>query len=282
MNTILIAILSITLIGMACAAILSIVSKLMHVTVDERIEQISAVLPGTNCGACGFPGCGGYAAAMVEDSAVKSSLCTPGGAEAAAQISGILGVEGEAVARRIAVVHCGGDHDAQKKKMTYTGIQSCYAAAAVFCGGNACAYGCLGYGDCKPACPFDAICITDGLARVNGSLCTGCGLCVAACPRKLFSVRNIEKNPASEDSASGNAASGKAFAVAAVACSNIEKAVVVRKKCSKACICCGRCVRECPEKAMVIENNLAKIDYEKCSGCGYCAVVCPTKCVRAF
>lgn len=263
MDTVLIAISSITIIGAVCAAILSTASKIMHVEVDERIAKTNAVLPGTNCGACGFPGCAGYASALIEDFNTKSSLCTPGGAVVAAQISEILGIKGEAAVSKTAVVHCGGDADAQNKKMTYTGIQTCYAAATVFCGESACAYGCLGYGDCKFACPSDAICMINGLASINRVLCTGCGLCVAACPHKIIGVRNDEF---------------KTY----ISCSNIEKAATVRKKCAKCCLGCGKCVRECPEKAIVVENNLAKIDCGKCTNCGHCAAICPTGCVQTL
>jgi len=263
MDTILIAVFSITLIGVVCAAILSLASKIMHVAVDERIKKINLALPGTNCGACGFPGCGGYASALVEDSAVKGNLCTPGGATVVAQISEILGKENEEAASKVAVIHCGGDAGTQNKKMTYTGIPTCYAAATVFCGENACAYGCLGYGDCKLACPSDAICIANGLAIVNRAICTGCGLCVSACPHKIISIQNSESKTH-------------------IACSNIEKGAVVRKKCTKCCIGCGRCVRECPENAVIVENNLAKIDCEKCTDCGHCAGICPTKCIQVF
>ena len=262
MNTIVIAVSSITIIGMVCAAILSIMSKIMHVAVDERITKINAALPGTNCGACGYPGCAGYASALVEEGA-KSNLCTPGGAATVAQISEILGIEGEAAVSKVAVIYCGSGARTQKKKMTYTGIQTCYAAATVFCGESACAYGCMGYGDCKLACPSDAICVVDGLAYVNRSLCTGCGLCVSACPHKLIAIQNA---------ASKNH----------ILCSNIEKAAAVRKKCTKCCFGCGKCVRECPEKAIVVENNLARIDYEKCTDCGHCVGTCITKCIRTF
>lgn len=263
MDTVLIAIFSITVIGVMCASVLSIMSKIMYVAVDERVAKINIALPGTNCGACGFPGCMGYASALVENSSVKNNLCTPGGKDAAIQISKILGVESEAFIRKIAVIHCGGDANTQKKKMNYTGIQTCYAAATVFCGENACAYGCLGYGDCKLVCPFHAIYIINGLAYVNHALCTGCGLCITACPRKIISIKSDEtKNH--------------------ILCSNIEKAAAVRKKCTKCCFGCGKCVRECPEKAINIENNLARKDYDKCTDCGHCAATCITECIQAF
>jgi len=264
MDTIVIAIIYITVIGAVCAVILSVAAKVMYVAVDERIVKIQDALPGTNCGACGFPGCSGYAAALIEDSTTKSNLCPPGGAEAIAKISAVLGLglesESLAAVSKTAVVHCGGDADARVVKMAYKGIKTCYAAANVFCGESACAYGCIGYGDCITACPVDAVCLENGLARVNVN-CIGCGLCVNVCPTKIISINNSGLKPV-------------------IACSNIEKAAAVRKKCTKCCIGCSKCVRECPEKAIVMENNLAKIDYEKCSNCKHCIETCPTKCIQ--
>ena len=260
MDTIFIAVISITVIGAVCAAILSIASKIMYVAVDERISKISGLLPGTNCGACGFPGCAGYASALIENPDIKGNLCTPGGADVVNQISEVLGIKSEAAASKTAVIYCSGDSDSQHKKMIYNGIKTCYAAATVFCGEGACAYGCLGYGDCMAVCPETAICLDNGLARINPNLCTGCGLCLKACPRKIISIKKSEPKTH-------------------VACSNIEKAAPARKKCQKACIGCNRCVRDCQIKAVVVENNLAKIDCDKCNDCGYCASICPSKCI---
>ena len=263
MSTVLIAVTSITIIGAACAAILSVASKMMHVDVDERIAKIQDALPGTNCGACGFPGCAGYASALIEEQGTKTNLCPPGGAEAVAQISEILGVEAEAVVSVTAVVHCAGDSDAQKKKMKYHGVPSCYAAEKVFGGESACAYGCLGYGDCLVVCPSDAICMVNGLAKINMLLCTGCALCVGACPRNIITMQS---------------SSSKTHVV----CSNIEKGAVARKKCARACLACKRCIKDCEPQAIKVENNLAVIEYDKCTDCGKCAEVCPVKCIEKY
>ena len=260
MDTVIIAALSVTMIGAACAVMLSIASKIMAVKIDERIEKIQKVLPGTNCGSCGFPGCSGYATALVEDPSIKASLCTWGGADAINQISAILGVEAEAFVSKAAVIHCGGDSAARQKKMNYKGIESCAAANLLFGGQGACTYGCLGYGDCQLVCPSKAVFLEDGLARIDPELCTGCALCVKACPNGIIS---IERAPAKT----------------VIACSNIERGAVVRNKCTKCCVGCGRCMRECPKLAVVVENNLAVIDYEKCNGCGHCAKICLTKCI---
>jgi RnfABCDGE-type electron transport complex B subunit len=264
-NVILIPVFSVSAIGVILAAILCLASKLMYVKIDERTAKLQEVMPGVNCGVCGYPGCSGYAVALASGDA-KPNLCTPGGIEVLEKISSILGVETGSIEKKCAFIYCSGDCNAQKKKMDYKGIQSCEAAMPLFGGENACTAGCLGYGDCQTACPSNAICMLDGLARIITDLCTGCGLCVTACPKKIISIEN-------------------AYIPVHIACKNIEKGVIVRKKCNTGCIACTKCVRECPNGAIAIENNLAVIDYEKCmsgnnrQSCGHCAEVCLTKCI---
>jgi Na+-translocating ferredoxin:NAD+ oxidoreductase RNF subunit RnfB len=268
MDIIVTAAVSVTAIGIACAAVLSIASKLMAVNVDEHIAQILEGLPGTNCGSCGFPGCGGYAKALAANppgsssKGVKGNLCTPGGAPVAEHISAVMGIKAEKVTLKYAAIHCRGDSVAQKKKMDYTGIESCAAAKQLFGGEWSCAFGCLGFGDCQKACPSNAVCMENDLARINTKLCTGCGLCVRTCPNKLIEIINIDKS-------------------VYILCKNTEKGAITRKKCTCGCISCGKCVRECPAAAITIEDNLARIDYEKCTRCGHCADVCVTKCIHA-
>jgi len=268
MDMIFIAVFSVTTIGVICAAVLSIASKLMYVKVDERVAQLQECLPGANCGACGYPGCSGYAAALLSDEGVKPNLCSPGGTESLTKISAILGVEAGSITKKSAVVHCSGDCTTMQKKMDYRGIQSCAAAKQLFGGEGACAFGCLGFGDCKTVCPSNAVCIENGLARINHNLCTGCGLCVKSCPNNLISVEKSDTK-------------------VAVLCKSRDKGAVVRKKCSSGCIGCGKCVRECPAAAIKLEENLAIIDFEKChayqpgsGGCAHCVEVCVSKCIK--
>jgi ferredoxin len=171
-----------------------------------------------------------------------------------------LGVEAQNIEQQIAIVSCNGDSKTRQKKMDYFGLQTCEAAKSLFGGDNACTFGCLGYGDCQIACPSDAICMSDGLARIITSNCTGCTLCVKACPNKLISIE-------------------KASIPVFIACKNTEKGAIVRKKCSSGCIACTKCVKECPDGAITMSDNLAVIDYSKCSGCGKCVEVCMTKCI---
>jgi len=260
METIIIAVISITALGFICSLLLSIASKAMAVEVDERLALVRNALPGANCGACGYSGCNGYAAALVEGN-VAANLCPPGGDAVVAMISEIMGLSGgDAVEKKIAVAHCAGDCDYRLEKMDYSGIRTCHAAQLLFGGQNACSFGCLGYGDCLEACPSDAICLKDGLACVAPNRCTGCGLCVGACPSKVISTYTA---PVS----------------VAVLCRNIERGAVLKDKCSKGCIGCMKCAKICPTQAITVTDFLASIDYSKCVGCKECVSTCPKGCI---
>jgi len=260
MDTLVQAIVSITLIGLICAALLSFLGKLMYVKVDERIQAIRDCMPGANCGACGFSGCDGYASAMIVEGA-PINKCPPGGGDLVKRISAIMGTEsGGDVAKLIAVVHCCGDTDTSNDKMEYRGLYTCLAANEIFGGQTACTFGCLGYGDCKKVCPSSAICIEKNLARIDLRKCTGCGLCVKACPKKVIS---IETEPVA----------------VVVKCKNTEKGAALKDKCSKGCIGCMKCAKECPNGAITIVESLAIIDYSKCDGCRKCIDSCVKKCI---
>jgi len=259
-NVIIAAMCSVAAIGLICAIMLAIASKVMAVETDERITALSEVLPGMNCGACGFPGCDGYAEAIVNDGA-ESNRCPPGGRKVSAEIAAIMGVEAGDIIDQYALVQCKGDNETQKSKMDYIGINTCAAAKLLYGGQNSCTFGCLGFGDCAAVCPENTICIENGLARVDSRGCTGCMLCIKSCPQGIITM---ERDPSN----------------VAILCSNTEKGVSVRKKCSTGCIACARCVKECPEKAISMKKNLAVIDYDECIKCGKCATVCAPKTIR--
>lgn len=259
MNEVVIAIGAVSAIGLICAVMLAVASKLMAVEVDERLPVIRELLPGANCGACGYAGCDGYAEAL-NRGGVKTNLCIPGGDAVSASLAELLGLDAEDVAEQVAVVKCRGDYSATRDKMDYRGINTCAAASLLFSGRSACPFGCLGLGDCARACPSNAIFLENGVARVNYSACTGCGICVKNCPKRL-----IEMMPDT--------------ATVAVACQSTQKGALVRKVCANGCIACTRCVKECPVGAIEMKDDLARIDYEKCTGCGRCAAVCPTHCI---
>ena len=187
MNPILMAIILVTVIGLIGAVILVAASIVMYVPVDERVEKITGVLAGANCGACGCAGCADYAKSIVEEGA-PINKCTPGGAKTVAAIAEIMGVEAGSVTPMKAVVACSGTCEKTSKRYTFEGISSCQAVKGLYGGDGACAYGCLGYGDCTRACAFDAIHIENGIAKVDREKCTGCGACAAVCPNHVIEV----------------------------------------------------------------------------------------------
>ena len=260
MNTIILTIISIAAMGLFCAILLAIISKVMHVDVDDRVLALRSCLPGVNCGACGYSGCEQYAVALV-DGEVEPHLCTPGGDEVLAQICSILNVPVTGtVEKKIAIVQCMGDSQSNRKKMDYVGIETCFAAKQLYGGVGACSFGCVGLGDCVKVCPSAAICIKSDLARVDLRSCTGCGLCVEACPTGIMIIEG-------------------ATAKTAVLCRNTEKGAVLKNKCTKGCTGCTLCVKACPQEAITVDNSLAYIDYTKCDNCKKCMDVCRQGCI---
>lgn len=192
MNEILLPILLVAGIGLVLGLGLAIASKVMAVPVDEKAEAITAVLPGANCGACGFSGCAGYAAALSSGKAEQTNLCAPGGTAVAAQVAEIMGTAAEAVLPTTAVVMCMGNSANSEDKMNYKGVSSCRMASQLFGGAKECTYGCLGLGDCVDACEFDAIHICDGVARISTIACHSCRACVKACPKHLIKMLPLD------------------------------------------------------------------------------------------
>lgn len=227
------------------------------VVVDPQVADIDAVLPGVNCGACGYAGCTSLARALAEGKE-PATACLAGGAEVAAAVAAILGVDAGSAVRRVAVVHCKGAAGVALDKGVYHGVPDCRAAALVGGGPKLCGHGCLGLGTCERACLFDAIHVgPDGLAHVDRQACTGCGTCVGVCPKRI-----IDLMPDSE----------RVY----VRCSSPLKGKVVKNACPVGCIGCTRCVKACPVEAIAMAQGLARIDPEKCVSCGLCVGVCPT------
>ena len=260
LGDVLIAFGAVTAVGIISAVLLALASHFLSVEEDETVKNIREVLPGVNCGACGYTGCDEYAKALASGN-VKTNLCIPGADAVASDIANILGVEAEDVIEQVAYVHCNGNCSATTKKAVYDGIDSCLAASMFYAGPDACRFGCTGIGDCARACPNDAICVEDGVARVITSKCTGCGICVKTCPKGIIGL-------------------APQVATTVVFCSSKDKGAVARKACQNACIGCKKCELNCPQSAIKVEDNLATIDYNKCNGCGKCAEVCPTKCIK--
>ena len=256
------AILSIGGIGLVAAAALGVAAKKFAVEVDPRELAVLEVLPGANCGACGLPGCAGYAKGVVEGT-IAANLCTPGGAETVEQIAHILGIEAITSDPKVAVVLCQGDNQKATAKYRYLGLEDCNAAQKIADGPKACPGGCLGLGSCERACPFGAIEMTaEGLAVISRAKCTGCEKCVAVCPRQVIRMAPLD-------------------AMTHVLCNSHDKGAVVRKYCQIGCIGCNICVKTAPE-AYVVENFLARVEYAHYDQASLAIEKCPTKCIRDF
>ena len=246
----------------AIAAVLGIIlaaaSKIFFVKTDERIEKIKECLPGANCGGCGYAGCEALASAIVSGKAPVNgcSVCSD---ETVKNISAIMGLSGDIETVRMrAQVMCSGTNDLAKKKYVYEGVSDCVAANRLSGGDKVCPNGCIGLGTCADACKFGAIKIINGVAAVDYELCKACGACVAACPKKL-----IRLVPASIPYWVG--------------CMSADKGAVTRGYCDAGCIGCKLCEKNCEAGAITVTDNVAEIDYTKCTGCGKCESVCPRK-----
>lgn len=246
------------LLAFVIGVALGLFEKKFKIERDPKIDEVRSVLPGANCGGCGFPGCDGYATAVATGRA-PTTKCSAGGASTAEAVSKIMGVS--AVAEDlVSVLLCQGGKDLAVSKGDYVGIRTCRAAKLSSGGIKICAWGCQGMGDCAAVCKFDALSMSDdGLPHVDYDNCTGCGLCAEECPQKLFTL--VPR---------GNQGS-------IVLCSNrsVVKASVA-KSCKTGCIKCEICVKSCPENCITMVNGIPVTDYTKCTSCGICVQKCPT------
>ncbi len=255
MSQILTPILIIGGMGLLFGALLGIASRIFAVKTDERIPKILEVLPGANCGGCGFAGCNAYANALVKDGA-QTNLCPVGGSEVATKVAEILGVEAKEPEKMAARVLCNGNLERAVQKYIYDGPADCHSAARLGGGRKLCPNGCLGLGSCVEVCPFHAISVETGVAVVDPEKCVACGLCAAECPKQVIKILPVKSKYT-------------------VICSSLEKGKDARKACQVGCIGCGLCAKNCPKEAITVKNNLAVIDPEKCVNCGICVSKCP-------
>ena len=242
-------------LGLLMGALLALASKLFAVKKDEKAEAIKECLPGANCGGCGYSGCDAYAAAVSAGDAPVNK-CSVGGAEAASKIAQIMGVDAGEQVRLRAQVMCSGTGEYAKKKYIYEGIDDCVAASKIGGGDKMCKNGCIGLGTCVRACPFDAIVVEDGVAAVDYSKCKGCGICVSACPKGIIKLIPFD-------------------AKHWVGCMSVDDGKNTRKVCDVGCISCKLCQKNCPAGAINVDNFVASIDYDKCTGCDICTDKCP-------
>ena len=226
---------------------------------DPLKGQVRECLPGANCGACGFPGCDGYAAAVAAGTA-EINRCSVGGKATAEKLAALMGGDAS-VTPLVAVLACQGSKEHAPLKGEYWGIPTCRGAKLSAGGTKLCSWGCLGYGDCSKVCQFGALHIgADGLPHIDGLKCTGCKRCVAECPKQL--LRDIPKDRKG----------------AMPLCSNRNPIkTMVKKTCKAGCIKCGVCVKNCPEKCITLDKGIPLVDYTKCTSCGTCAAKCPAK-----
>jgi len=258
---ILTAVLSLGLVGLIIGIGLAMANRKFSVEVDPREILINDCLPGANCGACGYPGCSGYAAAVCEGEAAIGQ-CPVGGKKVSDKIAIIMGEEAVEFEPRIARVLCAGGKEECGLRYFYAGIPSCRAANLIASGAKACTYGCLEMGDCVPVCPFGAIRMGEnGLPIIDEERCVACGKCVEACPRKIISL--IPKS-----------------CRVVIECSSHDRAPEVRRVCKVGCIACRACEKVCEAKAITIQDNLARIGPEKCTNCGACVAKCPRKVIH--
>jgi len=239
---------------------LGFVQRLFVVKKDPRAEHIFSLLPGSNCGACGYAGCFGLAEAL-SNSEVDTVTCPVAHEQEREKIAEILGIRIKAKEKTTATLICGGGAKC-RNNFEYHGIEDCNAAILIMNGPKACLFGCVGMGSCVKSCPFGAIKMDDnGLPRINPEKCTSCGKCVKICPRGVITITPLEKQYH-------------------IQCNSRDKGPDTIKACKAGCIACGKCVNACPEHAIEIKDNLAYIDYAKCINCGKCKEVCPTKAIE--
>lgn len=257
-----ISIVLMLLCGVALGLIIGYAAKIFQVKTDSRIETVTEMLPGANCGACGRAGCADLARAIVEGKA-SPALCTACSSRMIKKIADFMGISVGDIERKVAVVLCGGGLSKTKTEVNYNGIRDCVSASLVAGGPKDCQYGCLGFASCARACPFNAIEMSDGLAVVHNDVCTGCGMCVETCPRKLIILV-------------------PAKAGAHIYCNSPEKGAVKKNFCSAACIACRKCVKSAAEGQISMEGFLARVNYSNPPDASVIEKAsCPTGCLKA-
>ena len=254
------------LMGFIFGAILSFASKKFEVEVDPKINKVLECLPGANCGGCGFPGCSGLANAIVNDG-ISVDKCVAISIEKKNEIKTVLGqeiidVNADPLAKKAAVIRCQGLDCEEYVNFEYNGVKSCHEAVLVQNGHWKCPHRCMGLGSCVQACPFGALSMgPNRIPVIDESKCVACGKCVETCPKQIIELAPQIKT-------------------IHVLCVSHELGKDTVQMCKVGCIGCGLCKKNCPADAIIIENNLAHIDYAKCNECGKCVEICPRKAIK--
>lgn len=231
-------------VGLVFAVFIALAYQKLRVWEDPRIDAVAAMLPGANCGACGLPGCRGFAEQAVAGK-IQPAACNVINADGVAQIAAYLGVDAGQANRRVARLLCAGGSNVAVQRAEYRGLETCGAASAVAGGGKGCAWGCLGYGDCRVSCKFGAIAMNEfGLPVVDVAACTACGDCVAACPKSLFEIIPLDQH-------------------LLVQCRSMIEGDGALESCAVACTACGKCVADAAPGLVTIERGAARVHYER-------------------
>ncbi len=259
MNIILSTFILALVMALVIGFLLAVFKQLFHVEVNPTEAKVREALPGANCGACGYPGCDGLAAAIAAGNAPVNA-CPVGGPAVAKKVGDIMGVSASAETK-VALLLCQGTKELSPAKAEYNGVKTCRAAKLSINGLKLCDYGCIGFGDCVSACMFDALSMgEDGLPHVDYAKCVGCGKCASECPQKIFAMTPSDRKGA----------------VALCSNRNPKKAQVL-KDCKVGCIKCGKCEKVCPKSCIKVTNGIPVVDYAVCDSCGECVKNCPTK-----
>jgi len=245
-------------LGLGFGLILAYLSKRFSVKADPKVQEVRDLLPGINCGSCGYAGCDAFAQAIIEkDEDFKK--CSPGVSNHP-KIAKVLGKEVDcSTERQVARLKCNAGSDVTSEKYDYHGVKTCTNANQIASGPKSCSYGCIGYGDCVDVCPVGAITMNkNNLPLVDEDKCIACGKCVETCPKNLYELISVGHQ-------------------VYVKCVSKDLAASVTKNCKVGCIACRICEKTCQFDAIHVNNNIAKIDYDKCTNCGACVLKCPRK-----
>jgi RnfABCDGE-type electron transport complex B subunit len=228
-------------LGAFLGAVLAVANRRFYVYEDPRIDEVEALLPKSNCGACGLAGCRNFAENVVSGE-VAPAKCTVSSKAHVAAIASFLGVDAGAIEKRVARLACAGGRHVAFLRARYVGLSTCRAAAVVSGGGKECGWGCLGLGDCVSVCKQDAITLDmHGLPEVDMGKCTACNDCVLACPKALFSLQLAKHR-------------------LWVACRNRAEGDLAEAACEVACTACGKCVADAAPGLLSVRDNLVEID----------------------